>query len=425
MYNNSVKSAILGALLMSGTLVTTGIANAAPMALADNDITGFFSLDVQRKFSLFADSERSDLIWYVPKFGGIGLLGDITNPVPRFSASITVPTTGVFAGQPQAFLGGSFDTTPFPGDLALLASEAEGSFEIAPAPALKATTKFLLGGFMSDTGRPDINCISLTATITNPFTGAIMEVEIPSCTVAFDDGSVTDVNTMQSFVALPPTGNTSVSTSIPFQSQLTPTFSTVAATKLGSGESWDDIIITTVDWDLETRAKTRTARINIDWNETITEFSSYFGIHNNACIDVEINTMFSSLIRDGKGIVVEYKLADGTYSREAPNDADFIKAVNAVEKEMKNDLFAEIQTYTTPRLGQVDRTPGNAYYTLRANYEKQLVRIQESRYINWNPGNSIAQARTDMSITCLVGGFGAPVRWNVADPACNALLTQE
>jgi hypothetical protein len=400
-----------------------GVIQAAPLSGAEKDITGYFSPDVQRKFNLYADSEDASLVWYVPKDGTVALLGSATNPVPRFSASSVIPTTGIFAGQPLAYIGGSFDTSPFPADLALLNSEAaSNSFRIAAAPAKKTTTSFLLAGLLNHDGRPNINCVTLTATINNPITGPV-EVEIPNCSVTFDDGTVRDVNVMQNFIALPPTGFSSVSTSIPFQAQLTPDYSQIAAMKMNSGESWDDILSTAVDWELDTRALTKTARITIDWNQTFKQASTYFAIHNNACLDVEVSTFFRSLVRDGKGVLVEYY--NGTdWTPIGPNDADFLAVVKAVEDTIRKDIVTEFQTYSQSQLGTVNRSPSSSFFTLRANYEKQIVRINETRYVNYNPGAPVANARTTVGVMCLTGGFGLPVRWNTADAACNALLVQ-
>lgn len=408
--------------LVAATLIaaTTLPVLAAPLAQNERDITGLFSVDVQRKFNLFADSDHRDLVWYVPKEGQVAINGATTaSPKPRFSIVSRYSTSGVFAGQEQAVLGGAFDTSGSRGDLLRLESEARAKgMRISPAAASKATTNFMLSDIAFDSnGRANIRCEN------KPVPGTIFTV--PECLVLTDSNEWVSTTVLASFQAQTPQGNTSVSTYIPFQAVSMPD-TTSEMRQLMDGSTWDAHIQATTTWELTTLARTQVARININWERTFEQASTFMAIHYNSCVEAEIQTFFRRLADNANGqsgITIEYLHDDGTYRSTPPNQEKFEKVVQALYEQIRSELFVEMRDYGQSQLGRVG-TEARATFTLRANYEKLIFKRNETRLLTWNPGSSITTAKTNMTLQCLKGGFGAPVTWAMDDAACRDIVGQ-
>lgn len=393
-------------------------AEAVPLSHVEKDVTGSFSDSVQKIFNLFADSVDSKLIWYVANEGRIVLTGSPTNPIPRFSVSKLTPTTGFYPGQEQLLIGGSFGTSPLPSDLDLLRSEAQLlGYKIAPVLIKAATTSFTYFVATNQNGPPKIECVPILVGVTRPVIGQT-QVQIPECSFVDDNSVKKSVNILQKFSSINPTVNSSTSTNIPFQATLTPAYTAGVVEKLKTGANWDDILIAVYDWDLETIASTKTARITVNWNQTFDRASAYFTSCNNACLETEVSTFFADLIGTGNGIVAEYPVNSG-WTTIAPNDEELIAVAKAVEKQLRSELVVEYQTYNPSQPGSVNGSSGNKYYTLRANYGKQLLNSNETHTINYYSGSLGTTVRTSAHVSCLIGGLGLPVRWNTSDPACN------
>ncbi|PUA29174.1 MAG: hypothetical protein B0W54_00775 [Cellvibrio sp. 79] len=414
---NFTKKAHMVALASAITLPM--LANASPVAPEQKPVPVRFSAEVLANFELYADSDNNKLVWYVPKYGSVAMLGTPSNPVPRFNANYFTEFSGAFAGQTVAVLGGSFSTAGFAPQRTQLQNEANSlGVQIAPAQAKKATTKFIVSGLDTD-GKLHANCTTTKLLVTNPVTGVTTEVSMPKCEVVYEDGTIKEVDTIQKFTALVPTGQTSVSTSIPFQAKTTPDYTNSVTSNLASGANFDESLSAVVDWEIPTSSITRTARFTINYNQVFEKATTFAAIHNWACVDIEVSTFFQRLVRDGS-IKVEYLNANNQWVLNAPNASDFVGAVAALEREIRNEIFAEMTSYAQPNLPNVSRQ-ASAVFTLRANYEKQIFSVNETRVFNYNPGPVIKTARTDMFVGCLTGGFGTPVVASTA-PNCKALF---
>lgn len=410
----------LTTLTLALVAATCGQVMAAPLATNERDIQSQFSIDTQRKFQLFADSDHRDLVWYVPKEGQIAINGaDTATPRPRFSIVSRYSTSGVFAGLEQAVLGGAFDTTGNRGALLKLETEARAKgLRISPATASKATTNFMLSDVAFDSnGRANIRCENKAVP------GTIFTV--PECLVLSDTNEWLPTSMLASFQANTPSGNTSVSTYIPFQAVSMPD-ATPEMRDLMNGSNWDSHIQATTTWELTTLARTQVARININWERTFEQASTFTAIHLNSCLEVEIQTFFRRLADNANGqsgITIEYLHDDGTYKTTPPNQEKFEKVVQALYESIRNELFVEMRDYGQSQLGPVN-TEARATFTLRANYEKLIFKRNETRYLTWNPGSSITNAKTNMTIQCLKGGFGQVVSWDMTDAACRSIVGQ-
>lgn len=126
-------------------LAPIGSVHAAPMSPSARDVAGSFSPAVQDAFTLLADTDNPNLIYYVPRHGGIAVQSPKSaSPVPRFQIFGLVPSYGIFAGQEMASLGGTLSTTSDLGALGTLQAEAAAKgYTVTPAPARSSTTVFM------------------------------------------------------------------------------------------------------------------------------------------------------------------------------------------------------------------------------------------------------------------------------------------
>jgi len=410
------------ALVIGSTLFASGIISADPMNPTENNIAQYFSPDMQDKYYLYADSQDAKLVWFVPKMGFIASKGRGNRIAPNFNASETTPRFGTWPtirpGESQVRLGGAFNTTGDIESLKILKREARAKgYTIAPAIVNRAKSTFIVEGIdVNGDGNIDVSCTQ------DPHTIDGKEITIHICSVTAADGTKKEVSTLERATFKVPKGRTSVSTRIPFQILSLPNseISSDISTILMDGGSLDQYYQLVVAWDLNTASSTRVARITIDWNQTFEQASTFVATHGFFCKRTEIKTFFKKLVQKGKGITVEYLHADGTYHPEATNNAEFIKVVEGVRRELQDELFQQIREYSRPQLGKVS-TNVRSFYTLRANYEKQILKRHETRYVNWNPGMKLERPQTNMGIDCVQGGFGSPVKWS-NNPECQAVV---
>ncbi|ATC93708.1 hypothetical protein [Pseudoalteromonas tunicata] len=411
------------ALAVTASIFST-LAIAAPLDQSEKDIQGLFSVDTQQAYTLYADSADQNLVWYVPKVGQIALSGASTSaPKPSFSVYARAPWTGIFSGQNLVHFGGAFNTSGDRGALLKLESEAHAQgLRISPAQAAKVTTKFLLTDLIvGNDGRINTQCD------TEEWNGPNGLVLIPVCKALNSEGEWVNTDFLSKFRTATPRGNSTVSTYIPFQATSMPDWDFTVQEWMETGSNWDANIQAVAEWELTTVKKVRVARINIDWSRTFEQASTFFAIHNNACLEVEVGTFFKRLLdnQNGEsGITVEYLQADGTYANEPTSEEQFIQTVEAVRKEMRDELFNEMRDFGQSQIGDVNRE-ATAMYTMRANYEKLVFKRNETRYVSWNPGSSVTNASTNMNIQCVTGGFGTQVTWDMEDPACRSIAGQQ
>jgi hypothetical protein len=324
-------------------------------------------------------------------------------------------------------MGGSMSTTGDIGALQLLQQEAQQKgFRVTPAPVSKAGVKFLMAGQVDPvTGRIDVQCTMGTIVVNG------RNVPVPNCYTRHspDVPYELDTNVMYKFAFLPLASNSTVAQDLSFQATTLPDWTPLLRTKMATGAQWDDILSAQVDWQVRTYNQTRQARFYVNWRSLFEQASTFAAYHNYACIDVEVRGFFQRLIQCQKenecGVRVEFMRPDGTYGPIAPNDPSFVNAVNAFERDLREELFNEVRRYTTPVVGQVS-TNTTAAFTLRANYERLILERNEVRYFTYNPGPTDFESTTNLNMTCLRGGFEeGRVNWDMQDPGCRALLGQQ
>jgi hypothetical protein len=410
------------ALVIGSTLLASGIVSAYPMNPTENNVAQYFSVDMQDKYYLYADSQDAKLIWFVPKMGFIASKGRGNRIAPNFNGSETTPSFGTWPairpGESQVRLGGSFNTTGDIESLKILKREARAKgYNIAPAMVNRAKSTFIVEGTDIDgDGNIDVNCTQ------KPYNVNGYKSTIHICSVTAADGTKKEVSTLERATFKVPEGRTSVSTRIPFQILSLPdsNISADISNTLMDGGSLDHYYQFVISWNLNTASSTRVARITVDWNQTFEQASKFLAVRGFLCNRIEIRKFFKKLVQEGKGVVVEYRHADGSYHPEATDDAQFIKVVEGVRKELRDELFQQVREYSQSQLGTVS-TNVRSFFTLRANYEKQIFKRHETRYVNWNPGMKMESPQTNMGIDCVQGGFGLPVKWSNS-PECQAVV---
>ncbi|MBP9707633.1 MAG: hypothetical protein KBD78_08305, partial [Oligoflexales bacterium] len=379
-------------------------------------------------FDLYADADDSKLLYYVPRRGGIAIQApESDNPIPRFSVFARMPSSGFYENEELAYLGGSWSTTSNLGALSLLISEAaKQGLQVVAVPVARAKTKILATGYETSDGRIDLQCTKDEFILTNS-QGKTYKRVVPKCSTKSDPNSDYDIDTnvMYKFTSLPATGGL-VSQDIPFQAVTTPNWSNQLRGLMTNGGQWDAILTGKIEWDLTASNLTRQARFFINWSQTFEQASAFAAYHNYACVDIEVKAFFQKLSQckseDQCGVRMEFMQDDGSWAAKAPNDADFINAVNKLQTELQDELFNEVQKRSESQLGKVsDRA--TAVFTMRANYEKIMFDRNEVRYFNYNKGPETINASTTLNISCLKGGFeDGKVSWDVGNQGCMSLL---
>ncbi|MFE8597228.1 hypothetical protein [Archangium violaceum] len=424
-----MKKSLMHAAVVAASVASFGQVEAAPMSPSARPVAHNFSALVQENFTLLGDTDDPRLIYYVPRRGGIAVDSAASaNPIPRFNINSFSPSFGFWAGYEMSRLGGTFSTTSYLGEIQRLQSEATAKgLYIAPAPTSKAKSKFLVTGYEVD-GRIDVNCTKVSMEII--VNGVPRTVQVPNCFTRQNPSEPYDLDTnvMYKFTSTPVSGGSVVSQDISFQATTLPDYVQGLRDVMLVGGQWDHILTAKVDWEIKTSNLTRQARLHVNWQTLFEQASSYASIHLNSCLDIEVRAFFQRLVQCSKenecGIRIEY-LTNGVWGPTAPNDSNFVNVVNAVERQLKEELFNEVRKYTTPVNGQVsdDRS---AIFTLRANYEKLMMSKNEVVNVTYNPGPTDFNTATTLNVSCLMGGFeNGRVTWNMDDPGCLALLDQE
>lgn len=392
----------------------------APMDPGSKPPPGNFSASIMNNFSLFADSDSNSIVYYIPKTGNIAVLAPhSTSPRPRFSSTIFSPLYGIFAGERMVSIGGSFSTNADFGSLSeLKASATQQGLILVPAPIKSSKTEFLLSGTVNESGRVDVKCKLKYV----EYDGQLKP--IPECFLKSDESSEYDIITsaFYKFASLVPARPGSANNSIPFQAIMTPWFTESTEYRLMAGEGWDDLFQAYTRWELETERKSRKARISVNWNKMFERAEAFMSYHNGACIDIEVQAFFEKQMTCKNSsecaIRTEFLLDSGVWTENPPSDSDFIAVVSEVQKAIQDQVWQPVNS-------QLDRvsTKKNPGFILRANYQKITRQRNETIPILYNPGKTVIEATTVMSVSCLISdGLNSITEWNMFDNGCRSIL---
>jgi len=419
------KSRVSSLAVLAFVLGVAGQAVAAPMHPSERRYPGNFSAYVQSSFELLADSDNNSLVYFIPKIGGVAILApQSSDPAPQFAITAYMPTDGIFTGKVLTAMGGTLSPTADLGALQALQNEAQTQgLVIAPAPVKSATTIFSIFGQQNLVGRVDAACIAKEVIII--MDGQTFINKVPECKVKNEFGDMVLTDTMYQFSSVRAPPNGTANQNISFQATVLPAKATQLRNKMNTGAAWNDILYSTIQWEVGTQSLTRQARVTVNWQSVFEQASAFAAFHANACIDVEISAFFQRVAtcQGGPtpcGVLVEYRQTNGTWSTQAPNNASFISAVNALEQTLRNELFTQIRAVNGPV-----STEARAVFTLRANYEKIITNRNEVIYFTYNEGPKAFGANTTLNLDCMLGGYEAGVVfWDMLQPRCRARVGQ-
>lgn len=410
---------------------TDGITSGVPLDPTTHPAPGTWSPQVREAFVLLADANNSKLIYYVPRHGAVVVQSPLSqSPLPRFQVFGIVPSYGFFAGQELGVVGGSLSTSGDLGATQLLSNEAsKQGFTISPAPARTAVTTFSSAGYVLPDGRIDVQCTTEDVHIVDS-QGHDRIIKMPKCFTRQkpDQPYEIDTNVMYRFTSSPVLGNSVVTQSLSFQGVVTPTYTPELRTLMATGGQWDSVLHADVEWKIKTGEPTLQARFHINWQQVFVQASSYCGTHFWILVDRDVKSFFESLVACSKenecGIRVEFLQADGSWGPTAPPNANFANLVQAVYDQLSRELFNKVDAYSFG--GGSVSSSHNAIFTMRSNYEKQILSVNEVRYFTWNPGASEFAVQTKLDIGCLKGGFeSGRVSWDMDTAECRAILGRE
>jgi len=309
----------------------------------------------------------------------------------------------------------------------LYEAATRAGYTIEPAPIDGVTTRFSVvsKSLVTDADgriRLDVHC-EKKAIGTNTLGKTIYTDE---CFTKSEPDSAYDlgVEMMYRFQALPYRGST-IGGRIPFQGIVLPGWEMLIEDKLLNGDSWDNLIRTDVEWTLEGERRTHKAVLNIDWQALFQQVSAFVAMHIGGCVDAEVETFFQKIAvcKDTAkkcGISIEWYDANGERTKRPSSNATFVSAVKELQKELQDELFAQIAPDSSV-LGRVRRDT-RSFFTARANYEKRFYTRNERREIYYNPGAASLTATTELTIDCVTGNSGSRLSWDTKKAYCRDLL---
>jgi|GEM_PF-1789177 len=400
---------------------------AAPADPSDKPVRAQFSARVNDEFELLADSDDDGLLYFIPRRGALAVQSPMSSsPLPRFNVVGITPIYGFYAGQELGSFTGTLSPTGDKGALANLIAEAAGKgYRVVPAPVTEATTRFIANGYVAENGRIDVQCELKDSGYKNNATGE--PVMVPDCKTRQSPNDAYDIGTeVMAKLNSIPLGTGTIGQDVVFSGMLTPAWTANARSFMASGANWDNITASTL-WKVKTNRKTRTAQLVLNWKQLYERVDAFVSLHDGRCVDVQIRTFFENISgcqdADKCGIKVQWIGDNGRVVPTAPTDADFIDVVNLAKDKLQAELFNEVRAASRSQVGDVD-TRQNALFVARSNIEKRTYTRNETRTIVWNPGFRDFEPHTDMTVQCVSGGFGTPVRWNMEDTGCKAIIGQ-
>lgn len=308
---------------------------ATPVSPLVVNMTSQFSVDVQRRFHLFADSHDSQLVWYVPKIGGIRNVAG----APALQVISSLIDGGPFSGMQALKIAGEFSTAGLAGDITLLQQDAARlGLRIQAAAATAANTQIMLGGFAVDSsGQMEASCS--TYNLTTP-TGV---VEVPICQAKNAQGVWQDIDFMGAFQATLPVGGSSVSQQIPFSGFTLPGWEGVFNELLRYGSSWDGQIQLVTDWTLQTQLTLKDAEYQVDWRPLYQFLVAQARSRGWRLSAAQVTEILGQAIIQRKGISISYVMDNQSLAAAPKHDVQHQRVINSIIHQLRKQLFTPVR----------------------------------------------------------------------------------
>lgn len=402
-----IKTAIIFFILSCISPIT----HSTPVPPTTRDISGKFPIELQQKYSFFADSNDPNMGYFVAKQAGIA-----NQPAV---GSVNLAVTSSFVNEapfPQEHLrfNGSFDSTGPKTDLAYLLNTAKNAgITLHPAPISDLETFFVADGFITDaSGKIQPYCTFQNVTLSNGVT-----IQIPMCSAMDQSGSI---RPLQSIYALNSSFNKNGSTQqlISFDAkaftQLTPLFSEA----LVSGAGWDNFFSGQLRWQINNGKRIEIATLTVNWMVLYAELVKHMASLNHVATPQDVYQLAVRMVTDTRlANTVNIKLAAG-YSWGPwwnPNTALIENVANEILRVVKIKALVNIEA-KSPGTGIVKR-----FHAINIDYKK-ITEIPIQTFSLYQRNNTIdIHAYTDLSVQCVVGTIDGEISWNTFDQRCNYL----
>lgn len=405
----------------------------------DKPVPNVFSSDTIRAFKLYSSTE-ADEIYYIPKRGGIALFGDLEDPLPAFSANWMVSQEFPFYNKRLMILGGDYSTLGLAGLFKKLIREArEHGYRMSPFPVAKASSSYLLKG-----GKPLSQGFKLDCTVIpvpmpvfdddgNPVLDKngkqkTVETNVPRCLMPHPEDPTKKVatSTLIEYEEFD-VDTTDINTDIGFAATIHPAQSKYILQLLKSGAPWDAYMKTRVKWEGSVLQTPFYAELHVNWKSLIDALWIKAAIHNNACVDVEVDAMMADIVtcndKEKCGVSVVWYNSDGTKTandgrQPPPSMKDFQSRVEMVRSKLQDELFDYIDLPPEPG----NPKDSGAIFSVRANYRKLSVERNEIIPVYYFPDPKLEIATTTMSPSCMKGRPGEIFSFNTKNPKCLNVL---
>ncbi|MEI5637820.1 MULTISPECIES: hypothetical protein [unclassified Pseudoalteromonas] len=302
---------------------------AIPISPSVKDVSGYFSIDSQNAFHLFADSDNSNLVWYIPKVASL----DSAGGRPVFSVSSEQILSGPFNGLNSISFAGQFNSLTRNNRLSALRLEALlKGFNLQPVEAIAANTRIILAGFLLDNeGRLQVNCTE--ETWSNP-SGTIV---IPVCKAKSQTGEWLAVDFLSEFEStLAQPGN--IGQKLPFSGKALPGWEYAINTLLESGTSWDGLIQFAIEWQLPTYSRKLDAKYRIDWLQLSDVLRPKIKRTGWRLSLTEVNEFIAHAIAERAGVKITY-FKDRTQSQSAFSLTQKLRVESSIKNRLQKYLF--------------------------------------------------------------------------------------
>ncbi|MBU2710011.1 hypothetical protein [Zooshikella harenae] len=242
------------------SIISTSSLSAKPVSPLDNDISHYFSKDMQDNFYLFADSTDQSLIWFVSKQGGIEVRGS----EPSITIDKEMKSSGLFKGKTYLRIFGILSPNAKASNMKQLQAEAQQlGLSLSPVYAKASKTLYNVQNIEVDNhGKAQAVC-SVSRDI--------------DCKVRSRNGEYIPSSLLFNFRGYSPKENVSVSQTIPFKLTTLPGVEAKFLDLLMDGKSWDSFFNVQTQWTVEVSKDGQAGEMTLNTNMSIECVRGMFG----------------------------------------------------------------------------------------------------------------------------------------------------
>ncbi|HSC66937.1 MAG TPA: hypothetical protein VLC79_04555 [Cellvibrio sp.] len=383
-----------------------------PVSPSVKDIAGKFPIDLQQKYTLFADSADPALGYFVAKQAGIA------NRSGEAGVNLKV-SSGSFTEQPfiqnPIRIIGAFDSSGAKSDLSDLFAVAKNlGMTLRPAPISDAEKIFIADGFVTDaSGKIQPYCSLQSVTLS---TGIV--IQLPHCSALDQNGNIRPLQSIYVLDSSPIDKNANAQQNLAFDAKAFNEMEPLISELLASGAGWDNFFSGQLRWQINNGKQTEIATLTVNWVELYSELVKYIASVNYVVTQQDIYLLALRMTNDTRlANAVKIKLASG-YSWGPwwnPN----IKLMENVADEILRVIKSKALIIVEAKAVGANST--KRFYAINIDYKKVVETPTQTFALYQRNSTTDVYAYTDLSVQCVVGAVDAEVVWNSSDPRCNYL----